>query len=220
MDVALLDSRDSFTFNLAQAFAELGARVHVVEAGDVSAARVRALSPRLVCVGPGPRGPSDMPALVETCRALYGSVPLLGVCLGMQALALAHGGEVGRARAPVHGERSAVTHDGGAWFEGLPSPLYVMRYHSLVVTRVPRGFTVCARDEDGQAMAMVSDDERSFAVQFHPESVGTSGGLHLLARALVRAGVEPVALRYRPGSVPPPDAGGRKVPHATPHAAP
>lgn len=220
MDVALLDSRDSFTFNLAQAFAELGARVHVVAAGDVSAGRVRALSPRLVCIGPGPRGPEEMPALVETCRALHGEVPLLGVCLGMQAMALAHGGRVERANRPVHGQRAAITHDGEGLFEGLPSPLFVMRYHSLVVTRVPGRFRVCARDADGQAMAMTDEERRAFAVQFHPESVGTSGGLHVLARALALAGVPHAALRYRAGSVPPPDAGGPKVPHATPHAAP
>lgn len=210
MDVALLDSRDSFTFNLAQAFAELGASVHVVEAGRVGADHVRSLRPRLVCIGPGPRGPSDMPALVETCRALHGEIPLFGVCLGMQALALAHGGAV---------ERSAITLAGGTLFEGLPSPLYVMRYHSLVVTRVPSGFRVCARDEEGQPMAMESDDGHALAVQFHPESIGTSGGLHVLARALARAGIEPVAPRYRRGSIPPPDVGGRKVPHATSYAA-
>ncbi len=222
MDVALLDSRDSFTFNLEQAFRELGARVHVVAAGDISAAHVRSLSPRLVCIGPGPRGPGDLPALVETCRELSGEIPLLGVCLGMQALALAHGGEVARALRPLHGERSAVTHDGEGLFEGLPSPLWVMRYHSLVVTRAPAGFHVDARDEHGQAMAMSRTlvEQPVFAVQFHPESIGTSGGLDVLARALSRAGLPPASRRYRPGGVPPPGAIGPKVPHATSYAAP
>lgn len=220
VDVVLLDSRDSFTFNLAQAFGELGASVRVVAAGDISAPHVLALSPRLVCIGPGPRGPRDMPVLVDTCRELTGVVPLLGVCLGMQALAIAHGGEVARALAPVHGQRAAITHEDSGLFRGLPSPLWVMRYHSLVVTRAPLGFRVDARDAFGQAMAMSDASRGAYAVQFHPESIGTSGGLDVLASALEHAGVVRPPLRYRPGSVPPPGALGSKVPHATPHAAP
>src|SRR5690606_2727101 len=96
----------------------------------------------------------DMPVLVDTCRELTGEVPLLGVCLGMQALAIAHGGEVARAFAPVHGQRAAITHEDSGLFCGLPSPLWVMRYHSLVVTRAPAAFRVDARDALGQAMAM------------------------------------------------------------------
>lgn len=220
MDVALIDSRDSFTFNLAQAFSELGAKVRVLSAVDVDAAAVLSLSPKLVCIGPGPRGPGEMPALIQLCRELTGAVPVLGVCLGMQALALAHGGEVSRAHEPIHGKRTPLVHEGAGLFAGLSSPLWAMRYHSLVVTRVPAGFTVDARCDRRQAMAMSDVARRQWAVQFHPESIGTSGGLDVLARALEHAALDVSLLRYRPGSVPPPGQTGPKVPHATPLASP
>jgi anthranilate synthase/aminodeoxychorismate synthase-like glutamine amidotransferase len=213
-DVALLDSRDSFTFNLAHAFAELGARVRVIAADGVGAEDVLASSPKVVCIGPGPRGPDDLPALVSLCRALSGRVPLFGVCLGMQALAIAHGGRVGRAFEPVHGKRSAVWHEGRSLFAGLPSPLPVMRYHSLVVTRAPEGWEVLARCDRGQPMAVEHAASRISAVQFHPESIGTSGGLHVLAAALSAAALPIDDVVYRGGSIPPPPA-GQEASHAS-----
>jgi anthranilate synthase/aminodeoxychorismate synthase-like glutamine amidotransferase len=219
-DLVLLDSRDSFTFNLAHAFAELGASVRVLSAHAVTADDVLAQRPKLVCVGPGPRGPDELPALVEQCRALSGHVPLFGVCLGMQAIALAHGGAVGRALAPVHGKRAAIEHSREGLFAGLPSPMTAMRYHSLVVTRVPDGFEVVARCERGQPMAFVDAIRRQSAVQFHPESIGTSGGLHVLAAALRGAGlsIDDASVVYRPGAIPPPDVPDPAVQEA-PHAS-
>lgn len=219
-DVVVIDSRDSFTYNLAQAFSELGVGVRVMPHDDISPNRVMALSPRLVCIGPGPRSPADMPQLVDTCRTLTGRVPLLGVCLGMQALALAHGGRVGRAERPVHGERSAITHEGRGLFVGLPSPLWVMRYHSLLVTDVPTGFQIDAVCELGQAMAMSSSDSAVYAVQFHPESVGTSGGMQLLHRSLAFASITVAPPQERPGAIPSPSRSGYEVPHvATPFSS-
>jgi anthranilate synthase/aminodeoxychorismate synthase-like glutamine amidotransferase len=224
VDVLLLDNRDSFTWNLAHGFMELGARVVVEDADAVTAASILGASagerPRLVCIGPGPRGPADLPHLLDIVRGLDGHVPIFGVCLGLQALVRAHGGEVGHARAPVHGKRDAIvigaddatgrdvdgahdTRDDVGVLRGLPSPLWVMRYHSLVATRVPARFTVTARDRHGQVMALRDARARIEAVQFHPESIGTAGGLTILARALALGGIPARALDGRPGSVPP-----------------
>ena len=209
LDVLLLDSRDSFTWNLAHAFQELGARVEVVSAHGATLADVEARSPRLVCIGPGPRGPSDMPALTRLAGEVCERFSVLGVCLGLQAMVLAHGGDVGRAVAPVHGRRSAITHDGSSLFAGLPSPLWVMRYHSLVATRVPEAFRVVARDEVGQPMAVARPGERlCAALQFHPESIGTAGGLELLRAALIGAGARAAPVEHRAGAIPPPEQQG------------
>lgn len=211
LDVLLLDNRDSFTFNLAQAFGELGCSVDVVdadrvEAEQVIAARRAGRGPRVVVIGPGPRGPAELPRLVGLVAALDGVVPLFGVCLGLQVLVRARGGVVGRARAPVHGKRSDVRHDGVGCLAGLPDPLRVMRYHSLVATVVPSSLAVTATDVDGQAMAVRDAGRGVEAVQFHPESIGTAGGMELLRNVLVGAGVDVGPVRARPGTVPPPVA--------------
>lgn len=208
LDVLLLDNKDSFTFNIAHAVAELGASVDVVDSDLVTAdaivdGRGKGLGPKLVVIGPGPRGPADLPRLLELLRALDGEVPLFGVCLGLQALVLARGGVVGRAAAAVHGKRDRVAHDGVGCFDGLPSPLWVMRYHSLVATTVPSSFIVTARDERGQVMALRDPKARVEAVQFHPESIGTGGGLVLLRNTLIGAGVDVGDVPERRGSVPP-----------------
>jgi anthranilate synthase/aminodeoxychorismate synthase-like glutamine amidotransferase len=198
--VLLLDNRDSFTWNLAQAFQELGAGVAVLDAGLVNAAGVLRDRPDVVCVGPGPRAPDQH--LLDLVRDLTGRVPLFGVCLGMQAIVQAFGGDVVRARAPIHGKRDPVEHDGEGVFRGLPSPLWVMRYHSLVVDRVPARFAISARDRHGQPMALRGPGIE--AVQFHPESIGTAGGMHILANAI---GVS-APRRDRRGAVPPATSAG------------
>jgi anthranilate synthase/aminodeoxychorismate synthase-like glutamine amidotransferase len=214
LDVLLIDNRDSFTFNLAQGFAELGCSVDVVDAEDIDAATIVACresgrGPRLVVVGPGPRGPAELPRLVALVAALDGVVPLLGVCLGLQVLVRARGGTIRRARAPVHGKVRRIHHDGAGCFVGLPDPLWVMRYHSLVAANVPDSLTTTATDDDGQVMA-VRDPVAPVgveAVQFHPESVGTAGGLELLRNVALRAGITVPPVRFRPGTVPGPWAG-------------
>jgi anthranilate synthase/aminodeoxychorismate synthase-like glutamine amidotransferase len=212
--VVLLDSRDSFTWNLVQGFEELGAHVDVVDASDTTAPAVLSVHPALVCIGPGPRGPADLPHLLELVRGLDGEVPLLGVCLGLQAIVRATGGEVGRALAPVHGKRDPVTHDGKGLFQGLPSPLWVMRYHSLVARRVPERFEVTARDGAGQVMGLRDARARIEAVQFHPESIGTAGGLEMMKRALVWAGLPVRDVVPRRGNVPGATAHGPAHPEA------
>ena len=209
LDVLLLDNRDSFTFNLAQAFLELGCSVDVVDSGLVTAAQIIAareagVGPRVVVIGPGPRGPAELPALVELVQELDGLVPLFGVCLGLQVIVRARGGVVARARAPLHGKRDLVSHDGRGCFAALPSPLWVMRYHSLTATTVPSSLTVTATDVDGQVMALRDPRAGIEAVQFHPESIGTAGGLELLRAVVVGVGVDVTgALPARSGAVPP-----------------
>ena len=208
LDVLLLDNRDSFTFNLAQAFLELGCSVDVVDSGLVTAAEIIATregggGPRVVVVGPGPRGPAELPGLVALVQELDGVVPLFGVCLGLQVIVRARGGVVARARAAVHGKRDAVTHDGGGCFAGLPSPLWVMRYHSLVAETVPSSLVVTATDAHGQAMAVRDVGARVEGVQFHPESIGTAGGLELLRNVVTGAGVDVSEVVERSGAVPP-----------------
>lgn len=203
MKVAVVDNRDSFTFNLVQAFAELGAEVVVVDGYLASAGDVLEHGPDLVCLGPGPRGPADLEAIVALTSALKGRAPLLGVCLGLQAMIRAEGGRCDRAIAPVHGERRAIVHDGDGLFASLPSPLTVMRYHSLVAAEVPACFDVTARDDAGQVMAIADAASRRWAVQFHPESIGTEGGLVLLANALRLVGFD-LKVQHRPGSIPAP----------------
>jgi len=207
-DVLLLDSHDSFTFNLAQLIAELGCGVAVTNADDVDADDVLAAPPKLVVIGPGPRGPAELPHLVELTRALMGRVPLFGVCLGLQVIVRARGGEVARAMAPVHGKRWPITHDDAGCLRGLPSPLWVMRYHSLVAARVPDGLRVTARDEHGQPMAMLDDSTMVEAVQFHPESIGTAGGATMMAAVLRRAGLNVTDVVERAGAVPGPTSVG------------
>ena len=214
VDVLLLDNRDSFTWNLAQGLLELGASVDVVEADATNAPAVLRARPRLVLLGPGPRGPAELPALIDLVGGLLGEVPLFGVCLGLQALVRAAGGAVARARAPVHGKRDAITHDGRGLFAGLPSPLWVMRYHSLVAVTVPDRFEVSATDAHGQVMALRDSSARIEAVQFHPESIGTAGGISMLQAALRLAGIERPLPPPRPGAIPGPSSDGPGHPEA------
>ena len=202
-DVLLLDSRDSFTFNLAQAFGELGASVEVVDVDDASATLVQDAAPKLLCVGPGPRGPRDLPTLTELVTALDGALPIFGVCLGMQVIVRARGGRVGRARAPIHGKRSPITPGGDGIFSGLPSPLWAMRYHSLVAVEVPASLSVTALCPQNQPMALAAKDAPTLGVQFHPESIGTSGGLKLLGNVLRWVKIPVTAVATRAGGIPP-----------------
>lgn len=214
MDVLVLDSRDSFTWNIAQGFMELGVSVEVTPSDATTAPAVLRARPRLVVLGPGPRGPAELPALVDLVAGLVGELPLFGVCLGLQVVVRATGGRVTRARAPMHGKRDAITHDGRGVFAGLPSPLWVMRYHSLVVTDVPSRFVVSATDAHGQVMAARDEAARIEAVQFHPESIGTAGGMSMLQAALRLGGIERALPPPRAGAVPGPASVGPGHPEA------
>ena len=181
--ILLVDNYDSFTYNLAQALGVLGADVDVRRADAVSCADVAEAPPGALVISPGPGTPERAGNSVALVRALSGAVPILGVCLGHQAIGAVFGGRVVRAPAVVHGKTSRVSHDGAGLFAGIPSPFHATRYHSLVVDErtLPSVLRVTARSADGLLMAFRHETHPTYGVQFHPESVLTRHGPRLLA---------------------------------------
>jgi anthranilate synthase component 2 len=174
--ILLIDNYDSFTYNLAHLFGQLGADVVVRRNDAIDADGAERLEPSRLVISPGPGRPADAGVTLEILRRLAPQVPTLGVCLGHQALAEAFGGEVGPARELVHGKAAAMEHDGRGLFTGLPDPLTAGRYHSLAVTRAPDDFEVSATAGDGELMAMRHRRLPIDGIQFHPESVLTPHG--------------------------------------------
>jgi len=189
--IVLLDNRDSFAFNLGRHLALLGPRVVIVPSHDTRVADLRRLAPRAVVISPGPCTPAEAGCSVEAVRALAGSIPILGVCLGHQVIAAATGGRVVRAREPVHGRTSRIRHDAVNLFAGIPDPMTACRYHSLVVDpgTLPDGLLAVAHDEEGTIMAIADERRCLYGVQFHPESILTRHGFRLLANFLELAGI-------------------------------
>jgi len=183
----VIDNYDSFTYNLVQYFGELGVSPAVFRNDAVDVDQLEALKPDHVVISPGPGRPEDAGISPDVIRRFAGKVPVLGVCLGHQAIGMVFGGRVVRAPKPVHGKTSVVEHDGHGLFEGLRGPLTVGRYHSLVVAEedLPGDLVVCGRAmDDGSVMALRHRDWPVFGVQFHPESILTSDGRHLLRNFL------------------------------------
>jgi anthranilate synthase component 2 len=173
MKVLMLDNYDSFTYNLVHLLEELGAEVVVRRNDAVTVEEAEALAPDRLVVSPGPGRPVDAGVSVELIRALGPRVPTLGVCLGHQAIVEAFGGEVGAARALLHGKASTVVHDGRGVFAGLPERFEAGRYHSLAAMTVPGELEVSAHTEDGEVMVVRHRELAVEGVQFHPESVLT-----------------------------------------------
>lgn len=184
-DVLLVDNLDSFTFNLVETFERLGAKVDVVRntIGVPEALSMARKASALIVVSPGPGRPQDAGCCIELIAAAKGQIPLLGICLGHQAIAEGAGGRVDSAPLPVHGKSSLLHHDGVGPFNGLASPLRIGRYHSLCVRNVPRRFQVHAELE-GMAMAISDARALQTGLQFHPESILTSDGDRILANTL------------------------------------
>jgi anthranilate synthase/aminodeoxychorismate synthase-like glutamine amidotransferase len=183
----VIDNYDSFTYNLVQYFGELGLSPTVFRNDAVDVDHLDGMKPDHVVISPGPGRPEDAGISPDVIRRFAGRVPILGVCLGHQAIGMVFGGRVVRAPKPVHGKTSLVEHDGRGLFEGLRGPLTVGRYHSLVVAEpdLPAELTVCGRaTDDGCVMALRHRDWPVFGVQFHPESILTSDGRHLLRNFL------------------------------------
>jgi anthranilate synthase/aminodeoxychorismate synthase-like glutamine amidotransferase len=183
----LIDNYDSFTWNLAHRLGELGAEVEVVRNDAITLDEIARRAPSHLVISPGPGRPERAGITVEALRRFSGQLPILGVCLGHQALAVAFGGRVDRARAPMHGKISKVTHDGTGLFAGIETPFAAGRYHSLVIPTdaVPPGFAVTARVVgESTVMALQQTTAPTFGVQFHPESVLTTVGHQLLRNFL------------------------------------
>jgi anthranilate synthase component 2 len=186
----VIDNYDSFTYNLVQYLGELGAEIVVRRNDAVTVAEVGAMAPSGIVLSPGPCTPAEAGVTVDVIRAWGESIPILGVCLGHQAIGEAYGGKVVRAARAVHGKTSRITHDGTELFEGLPSPLEVGRYHSLVVERdsLPASLEVVATatDDPREIHALRHATHPVWGVQFHPESVLTPNGKQLLRNFLAR----------------------------------
>lgn len=181
--IFVVDNYDSFTYNLVQAVGKLDADVVVARNDRFDPASVLSRCPRAIVISPGPGRPENAGRSIEMIVAAEtAGIPLLGVCLGHQAIAICHGAVVERAPAPRHGRSSPVTHSGAGLFAGLPNPFEAGRYHSLVVREegLPPELEITARSEDGLVMALAHRDKRVFGVQFHPESVLTPEGERLL----------------------------------------
>lgn len=187
----IIDNYDSFTYNLAQGFGELGAEVKVVRNDAITLDEIAALAPSHIVISPGPGTPDDAGISLEVIRHFAPSVPILGVCLGHQAIGQAFGGQVVRAPRLMHGKVSAIHHDGKGIFYGLPSPFQATRYHSLIVRYpLPDSLEVAARTAEGEIMALRHRRYPTVGVQFHPESFLTEHGPYML-RAFLESGREP-----------------------------
>jgi anthranilate synthase/aminodeoxychorismate synthase-like glutamine amidotransferase len=179
--ILMIDNYDSFTWNLVQYLSELD-EVRTVRNDRVTLEEIEGMSPSHIVISPGPGTPEESGISKDVIRAFQGRVPILGVCLGHQALGTVYGGRVLRAAVPCHGKVSAIHHTGEGILEGMPDPFMATRYHSLAVeeSSLPRELKVTARTEDGTVMAMEHRDFPLFGVQFHPESILTESGMSLL----------------------------------------
>ena len=184
--LVMIDNFDSFTYNLFQYLMQLGAEVRVARNNSLTVAELEDLNPRGLIISPGPGRPEDAGITVAAIRHFSGRIPILGVCLGHQAIALAFGAKVVSARRLMHGKTSSITADGRSLFQGIQSPFQAMRYHSLAVARegLPDGLEVSAESEDGEIMGLRHRSHPTEGLQFHPESIMTTVGKRLLRNFL------------------------------------
>ena len=216
--ILLIDNYDSFVHNLARYFQRLGQETLVVRNDEITPNRAAQFKPAAIVLSPGPCTPAEAGASLAVVRELAGKVPMLGVCLGHQAIAAALGADVIRGPQPMHGRASKIQHARSGIFAGLPTPLAVGRYHSLVVDEhtLPPEVEVTARADDGIVMALAHRRWPIYGVQFHPESILTEGGYALLANFLRLAGASPATdlpqlERERPLLLAPPSLPDRPV---------
>jgi anthranilate synthase component II len=193
--ILLIDNYDSFTFNLYHFLGDVGGRCEVVRNDKLTVAEALARQPEAIVLSPGPCTPNDAGICLDLIAAAAGKIPILGVCLGHQAIGQAFGGDVVRAPAPMHGKTSRVFHSGTDILEGIPSPFTATRYHSLIVDRatLPADLIATAWTEDGLVMGLRHRSLPVYGVQFHPESIASEHGHTLLASflALARGTNEP-----------------------------
>jgi anthranilate synthase component 2 len=187
--VLMIDNYDSFTYNLVQYLGELGAEVDVVRNDAITLDEIEARAPERIVISPGPCTPSDAGISVPLVQRFSGHIPILGVCLGHQAIGQAFGGRVVRAQRVMHGKLSPISHSGTGVFEGLPSPFDATRYHSLAIERdsLPAALAVTATADDGEIMGVRHVSYAVEGVQFHPEAILTQHGKRLLANFLGHA---------------------------------
>ena len=182
----MIDNYDSFTYNIVQYFGELGEDVRVYRNDEITLEQIEALNPDRICISPGPKAPAQAGISVEVLKHFAGKKPILGVCLGHQAIGEAFGGKVIRAKQVMHGKTSLIAHTGVGVFTGLPSPFTVIRYHSLAIERasLPSCLEVTAWTDDGEIMGVRHREYDIEGVQFHPESILSEHGHALLKNFL------------------------------------
>lgn len=184
--ILVIDNYDSFTYNLVQYLGELGATIEVRRNDQTTVEEIARLGPERIVISPGPKTPTEAGICLEVIEKFTGHLPILGVCLGHQAIGQAFGGKVIRAPEIMHGKTSAITHDGRTVFAGLPNPFPATRYHSLIVERatLPACLEMSATSPDGLIMGLRHKKAKVEGVQFHPESILTNSGKQLLANFL------------------------------------
>ena len=194
--ILVVDNYDSFTYNLVHYLAELGAETHVIRNDDLTVDEAWALKPEAILLSPGPCAPDQAGICLPLITTAPDDMPILGVCLGHQAIGQAFGGDVIRAKTLMHGKTSPITHDGRGLFKGLPSPFTATRYHSLAISRatLPNTLDVTAWTEDGEIMGVQHHERPIHGVQFHPESIATEHGHDLIANFLDLANVRRLAV--------------------------
>ena len=182
----MIDNYDSFTYNIVQYLGELGEEVRVLRNDCITIPEIEALNPERIVVSPGPCSPHEAGISVAAIRHFAGRIPLLGVCLGHQAIGAAFGGRIVRSSTLMHGKTSPIHHKGEGLFRGLPNPFAATRYHSLVVERAsfPACLEITAWVEEGEIMGLAHRELPVWGVQFHPESILTEGGMALLGNFL------------------------------------
>jgi anthranilate synthase/aminodeoxychorismate synthase-like glutamine amidotransferase len=184
--ILIIDNYDSFTYNLVQYFGELGADIQVVRNDQTTVEAIEKQAPERIVISPGPKTPSEAGICLDVITAFAGRTPILGVCLGHQAIGQAFGGHVIRAPHLMHGKTSEINHDGKTIYEGLPNPFPATRYHSLIVERetLPACLEISATTSDGLIMGLRHREMKVEGVQFHPESILTDSGKQLLENFL------------------------------------
>ncbi|HEU4964048.1 MAG TPA: aminodeoxychorismate/anthranilate synthase component II [Bacilli bacterium] len=189
--ILMIDNYDSFVYNLVQYLGEMGHELVVRRNDDITVEEIAQLNPRVIVISPGPCSPNEAGVSLDVIRNFAGKIPLLGVCLGHQAIAQAFGGRVIRAERLMHGKTSPVFHDEKTLFDGLPSPFTACRYHSLLVERetLPGCFEVSAWTEEGEIMGLRHVEYAVEGVQFHPEAILTEHGKTMLRNFLNRQGL-------------------------------
>ncbi|THC44342.1 aminodeoxychorismate/anthranilate synthase component II [Massilia sp. Mn16-1_5] len=185
----MIDNYDSFTYNIVQYFGELGEDVRTVRNDEVTIQEIAAMKPDRICISPGPKAPSDAGVSVDVIKEFGGKLPILGVCLGHQAIGEAFGGTIIRAKQVMHGKTSMIAHTGVGVFKGIPSPFTVIRYHSLAIERasLPACLEVTAWTDDGEIMGVRHKEFDIQGVQFHPESILSEHGHALFKNFLERS---------------------------------
>lgn len=191
--ILVLDNRDSFVHNLARYVRLAGGPTQVIRSDKISVAEVAELQPSAIVISPGPGGPADAGCSIDVVQRLGEAIPILGVCLGCQAIAQAFGATVERAPQPMHGRTSSIEHNGTGLFHGIESPLTVCRYHSLAVSEptLPAEIRCTARDDQGVIMAIEHRRLPIYGVQFHPEAILTDQGHRLIGNFLTEISAEP-----------------------------